>query len=151
MTVLMTSRPVAKIDITFDSSRRNSAPRMHCMPLSFLVTMKFVQNFVGCFCLFRSWNVKWLVPVIILLEVPVAVAIFMDVGFMGKSSLLTTDWWSKLFEAPVSTRHGMASLALGKIAITKNSFFPTIALYNFAFLESSFDFDFMNAIVLSIY
>jgi len=86
-----------------------------------------------------------------LLEVPVAVAIFIEVGFIGRSSLLTTDWWRRLFDAPVSTRHGMASFALGNIAITKNNFFPTIALYNFAFLEFSFDLDLTNAIVLSMY
>ena len=37
----------ADIDSTLDSSRRNSAPRMQSIPLSFFVTIKFEQKSAG--------------------------------------------------------------------------------------------------------
>ncbi len=106
------------------SSSRNSAPRMHCIPFSLLVTMKFVQKLAFSSFADVSWNFLWLVPMIMLDEVPAAVDIRIDVGVTGRDSFSVTLWWSRLFDAPVSTRQRTGSVDGGKVIVTKYSFLP---------------------------
>ena len=137
LTVSLTIRFDAEIESTRFSSSRNSAPRMHCIPFSLFVTMKFVQKLAFSSFADVSWNFLWLVPTIMFDDVPAAVDIRIDVGVTGRDSFCVTLWWSRLFDAPVSTRQRTGSVDGGKVIVTKYSFLPTLVLYSVTFFADS--------------
>jgi len=73
-------------------------------------------------------------------EVPAAVDIRIDVGVTGRDSFLVMLWWSRLFDAPVSTRHRTGSVDGGKVIVTKYSFLPMLVLYSVTFFVDSLCF-----------
>ncbi len=76
-TICLNARIEQWVEESADSGR-NSAPRMHCIPLSLFVTMKFVQKLAFSSFADVSWNFLWLVPTIMFDEVPAAVDIRID-------------------------------------------------------------------------
>ena len=61
-------------------------------------------------------------------DVPVAVAIFMFVGFTESDSSVAMSLCNRLFDAPVSMRHLISLVDGGRVIATKNNFCPTFVL-----------------------
>ena len=107
------------------------------MLFSFLVIMKLVQYSMVLPALVLKRNFWWVVPVIILEEVPIAVAILMVVGCVSSCSFAASFWSKRLLEAPVSTRYVIGSAVGGMVMVMKKIFLPMLALNSFIILVFS--------------